>query len=146
MRCREVREGGCRSICRCMIHTGFVSGPSVCLSKEQLDGACGDARYPEEMGVELCVEATSGEYRSNPDANRLEAYEGLLLDSESALWRELLYRKSRRSAPSSPPVKGVCENKSSAFDIESEEEGTSEVGKLPLPTVDPGRDVGVVRV
>lgn len=45
IRVREVREDGSRSsVCRCMLHTGYVEGASIQLKKEQLDGACNDAR------------------------------------------------------------------------------------------------------
>ena len=125
-----------------MIHTGYVSGPMLRLTKDQLDGACNDSHYPEDMSLELGLEETTGDYQVNPTVNRMEAYEGLLLDEHSALWRELLHRKERRLAPTTPPTKPgepVQAEKTNLFDIESDEE--EEVKKLPLPQIDPGRDV-----
>lgn len=143
IRCRQLKADGTRSsLCRSMIHTGYVSGPNLRLSKDQLDGACNDSRYLEDMSLELGLEETTGEYQVDPAVNRMEAYEGLLLDEKSALWRELLHRKERRSAPATPPTKtgeSTPAEKTSLFDIESDEE--EEVKKLPLPQIDPGRDV-----
>ena len=125
-----------------MIHTGYVSGPTLRLTKDQLDGACNDSRYPEDMSLELGLEETTGDYQMDPTVNRMEAYEGLLLDEHSALWRELLHRKERRSTPTTTPAisgEAAQSEKTTLFDIESDEE--EEVKKLPLPQIDPGRDV-----
>lgn len=119
----------------------------------------------------------------------MEAYEGLLLDEKSALFRELQFRKARRSQPQSPIAvpssssmttstavastrslssgeeegeenvekkkeeekegyqKSNVHSQGMLFDIESEEEEEEEeeggkgMKKMPLPKMDPGRDV-----
>ena len=103
------------------------------------------------MCLELRVEETAEEYKPDAAGNRLEVYESLLLDTSSALWRELLYRKERRNASVSVNAnanatatatataaakEGEAEKGSAVFDIDSEEE-------KPLPVKDPSRDVGV---
>ena len=106
------------------------------------------------MCLELCVEETAEEYKPDAAGNRLEVYESLLLDTSSALWRELLYRKERRNASVSANAsanananatatasvkEGETEKGNTVFDIDSEEE-------KPLPVKDPSRDVGVAAV
>lgn len=109
------------------------------------------------MVLELRVEETTEEYKPDVAGNRLEVYESLLLDESSALWRELLYRKERRSAASAASASNAtnaanaanaaggkaetsgaaeteAETGSTVFDIDSEEE-------KPLPVKDPSRDV-----
>lgn len=101
------------------------------------------------MCLELRVEETAEEYKPDTAGNRLEVYESLLLDTSSALWRELLYRKERRNASASATAtatanatatasgkEGEAEKGNTVFDIDSEEE-------KPLPVKDPSRDVGV---
>ena len=101
------------------------------------------------MCLELRVEETAEEYKPDAAGNRLEVYESLLLDTSSALWRELLYRKERRNASVSATAtatanatatasgkEGEAEKGNTVFDIDSEEE-------KPLPVKDPSRDVGV---
>ena len=103
------------------------------------------------MCLELRVEETAEEYKPDAAGNRLEVYESLLLDTSSALWRELLYRKERRNASASATAtanatanatatasgkEGGAEKGNTVFDIDSEEE-------KPLPVKDPSRDVGV---
>ena len=101
------------------------------------------------MCLELRVEETAEEYKPDAAGNRLEVYESLLLDTSSALWRELLYRKERRNASASATAnatatatatasgkEGETEKGNTVFDIDSEEE-------KPLPVKDPSRDVGV---
>lgn len=101
------------------------------------------------MCLELRVEETAEEYKPDAAGNRLEVYESLLLDTSSALWRELLYRKERRNASASANAsatatatatasgkEGEAEKGNTVFDIDSEEE-------KPLPVKDPSRDVGV---
>lgn len=103
------------------------------------------------MCLELRVEETAEEYKPDAAGNRLEVYESLLLDTSSALWRELLYRKERRNASASATAtanatanatatasgkEGGAEKGNTVFDIDSEEE-------KPLPMKDPSRDVGV---
>lgn len=111
------------------------------------------------MVLELRVEETTEEYKPNVAGNRLEVYESLLLDTSSALWRELLYRKERRSAASATgattataatatataangkaetEAETEAETGSTVFDIDSEEE-------KPLPVKDPSRDVRAAR-
>lgn len=110
------------------------------------------------MVLELRVEETAEEYTPNVAGNRLEVYESLLLDASSALWRELLYRKERRSATASATASAAAANGatggdkaeasgaaeteaetgSTVFDIDSEEE-------KPLPVKDPSRDVRAAR-
>ena len=93
------------------------------------------------MCLELRVEETAEEYKPDAAGNRLEGYESLLLDTSSALWRELLYRKERRNASATATAtasgkEGEAEKGNTVFDIDSEEE-------KPLPVKDPSRDVGV---
>ena len=99
------------------------------------------------MCLELRVEETAEEYKPDAAGNRLEVYESLLLDTSSALWRELLYRKERRNASANANAnatatatasgkEGETEKGNTVFDIDSEEE-------KPLPVKDPSRDVGV---
>ena len=91
------------------------------------------------MSLELSLENYEGEYKTDVAVNRLEAYEGLLLDEKSALWRELQARKERRTAQPSPAAReNAPAAKETVFDVESDEEAPT----LPLPQVDPGRDVG----
>lgn len=110
-------------------------------------GRCGNTMY-----VELRVEETREEYKPEAEKNRLEVYESLLLDTSSALWRELVHRKEGRNAVSAVSATSTTntsstENttnttnteKSEVFDIDSEEE------EKKLPVKDPSRDVGRVR-
>ena len=106
-------------------------------------GRCGNT-----MSVELRVEETREEYKPEAEKNRLEVYESLLLDTSSALWRELVHRKEGRNAVSTTSTTNTSstENttnttnteKSEVFDIDSEEE------EKKLPVKDPSRDVGHV--
>lgn len=100
------------------------------------------------MYVELRVEETREEYKPEAEKNRLEVYESLLLDTSSALWRELVHRKEGRnvSAVSATNTANTTNTsntsnteKSEVFDIDSEEE------EKKLPVKDPSRDVGHVR-
>lgn len=109
-------------------------------------GRCGNTMY-----VELRVEETREEYKPEAEKNRLEVYESLLLDTSSALWRELVHRKEGRnaSAVSATNTANTTNTtntsntsnteKSEVFDIDSEEE------EKKLPVKDPSRDVGRVR-
>ena len=101
------------------------------------------------MYVELRVEETREEYKPEAEKNRLEVYESLLLDTSSALWRELVHRKEGRNAVSAVSATNTANTtntsntsnteKSEVFDIDSEEE------EKKLPVKDPSRDVGHVR-
>ena len=95
------------------------------------------------MYVELRVEETREEYKPEAEKNRLEVYESLLLDTSSALWRELVHRKEGRNAVSAVSAVSASSmtntEKSEVFDIDSEEE------EKKLPVKDPSRDVGRVR-
>lgn len=95
------------------------------------------------MYVELRVEETREEYKPEAEKNRLEVYESLLLDTSSALWRELVHRKEGRNAVSAVSAVSASSmtntEKSEVFDIDSEEE------EKKLPVKDPSRDVGHVR-
>ena len=99
------------------------------------------------MYVELRVEETREEYKPEAEKNRLEVYESLLLDTSSALWRELVHRKEGRNASAVSTTSAVSATnttnttnteKSEVFDIDSEEE------EKKLPVKDPSRDVGHV--
>lgn len=100
------------------------------------------------MYVELRVEETREEYKPEAEKNRLEVYESLLLDTSSALWRELVHRKEGRNAVSAVSATNTANTtnttnttnteKSEVFDIDSEEE------EKKLPVKDPSRDVGHV--
>lgn len=103
------------------------------------------------MYVELRVEETREEYKPEAEKNRLEVYESLLLDTSSALWRELVHRKEGRNASAvsatntsntsstANTTNTTNTEKSEVFDIDSEEE------EKKLPVKDPSRDVGHVR-
>ena len=102
-------------------------------------GRCGNTMY-----VELRVEETREEYKPEAEKNRLEVYESLLLDTSSALWRELVHRKEGRNAVSAVSATNTSnttntEKSEEVFDIDSEEE------EKKLPVKDPSRDVGHVR-
>ena len=112
-------------------------------------GRCGNTMY-----VELRVEETREEYKPEAEKNRLEVYESLLLDTSSALWRELVHRTEGRNASNvsnasassmtntsntSNTSSMTNTEKSEVFDIDSEEE------EKKLPVKDPSRDVGRVR-
>ena len=110
-------------------------------------GRCGNTMY-----VELRVEETREEYKPEAEKNRLEVYESLLLDTSSALWRELVHRKEGRNAVSAVSATSTTNTSSTenttnttntekreVFDIDSEEE------EKKLPVKDPSRDVGRVR-
>ena len=102
-------------------------------------GRCGNTMY-----VELRVEETREEYKPEAEKNRLEVYESLLLDTSSALWRELVHRKEGRNAVSTTSTSNTTnttntEKSEEVFDIDSEEE------EKKLPVKDPSRDVGRVR-
>lgn len=102
------------------------------------------------MYVELRVEETREEYKPEAEKNRLEVYESLLLDTSSALWRELVHRKEGRNASAvsatntsntsstANTTNTTNTEKSEVFDIDSEEE------EKKLPVKDPSRDVGHV--
>ena len=101
---------------------------------------CGNTMY-----VELRVEETQEEYKPEAEKNRLEVYESLLLDTSSALWRELVHRKEGRNASNASAVSATSttntsntEKSEEVFDIDSEEE------EKKLPVKDPSRDVRCV--
>ena len=101
-------------------------------------GRCGNTMY-----VELRVEETREEYKPEAEKNRLEVYESLLLDTSSALWRELVHRKEGRNAVSTTSTSNTTnttntEKSEEVFDIDSEEE------EKKLPVKDPSRDVRCV--
>ena len=103
------------------------------------------------MYVVMRVEETREEYKPEAEKNRLEVYESLLLDTSSALWRELVHRKEGRNASAVSATNTsntsrtaitrfrTVTEKSEVFDIDSEEE------EKKLPVKDPSRDVGRVR-
>ena len=100
-------------------------------------GRCGNTMY-----VELRVEETREEYKPEAEKNRLEVYESLLLDTSSALWRELVHRKEGRNVSAVSAVSASSmtntEKSEEVFDIDSEEE------EKKLPVKDPSRDVRCV--
>ena len=106
-------------------------------------------RWKDSMNMELNMESSSNEYKPDQEVNRLEVYESLLLDTQSALWREVLHRKeSRSSKPVTPSTttttKGKKSEEEGVFDIGSEEEEEEEENGLKekkLPVKDAGRDV-----
>ena len=105
-------------------------------------------RWKDSMSMELNMESSSNEYKPDQEVNRLEVYESLLLDTQSALWREVLHRKeSRSSKPVTPSTSTTTKGKKSeeegVFDIGSEEEEEEENGlkEKKLPVKDAGRDV-----
>lgn len=105
-------------------------------------------RWKDSMSMELNMESSSNEYKPDQEVNRLEVYESLLLDTQSALWREVLHRKeSRSSKPVTPSTSTTTKGKKSeeegVFDIgsEEEEEEENELKEKKLPVKDAGRDV-----
>ena len=104
-------------------------------------------RWKDSMSMELNMESSSNEYKPDQEVNRLEVYESLLLDTQSALWREVLHRKESRSSkpvtPSTTTGKGKKNEEEGVFDIGSEEEEEEENGlkEKKLPVKDAGRDV-----
>lgn len=104
-------------------------------------------RWKDSMSMELNMESSSNEYKPDQEVNRLEVYESLLLDTQSALWREVLHRKeSRSSKPVTPSTttitKGKKNEEEGVFDIGSEEEEEeNELKEKKLPVKDAGRDV-----
>mgnify|MGYP001774682407 CR=1 FL=1 len=104
-------------------------------------------RWKDSMSMELNMESSSNEYKPDQEVNRLEVYESLLLDTQSALWREVLHRKeSRSSKPVTPSTttttKGKKSEEEGVFDIGSEEEEEeNELKEKKLPVKDAGRDV-----
>lgn len=92
------------------------------------------------MSVELSIEPSQSEYHPDKEVNRLEVYESLLFDNQSALWREVLHRKQRRSkAVTSNTTPNTKKTEAVMFDIDSEEEeGEQEAPKGS------GRDVGTI--
>ena len=70
------------------------------MESERLEGVM--SRWSESMGIELNLEVSQNEYQPDREVNRLEVYESLLLDTQSALWREVLHRKERRSSKTTP--------------------------------------------
>ena len=119
-----------------MFHTGYIACPLLRLTRDQLDGASGDPRCPDSMCLELDLEPYTDAYVADSSVNRMEVYESLLFDTNSALWREVLHRKERRAAPSSPPAEKVAAEQP-VFDIDSDEE---EPVKRKVPAKDPARD------
>lgn len=145
------------SLCRCMIHTGYINGSSFRLTKDQLDGATNDPRCPDTMSLELALGESTEEYMADASVNRMEVYESLLFDSNSALWREVLHRKEGRSASeatsaekstadagtnagASTDANANAGAKGDVFDIDSEEDEDEPVKAQPVPKKDPARD------
>ena len=140
-----------------MIHTGYINGAVFRLTKDQLDGATNDPRCPDTMSLELALDASQEEYVADASVNRMEVYESLLFDSNSALWREVLHRKEGRStsdmsssvekpsasasanANASAGANASAKVKGDVFDIDSEEEDEP-VKAQPVPKKDPARD------
>lgn len=136
-----------------MIHTGYINGAVFRLTKDQLDGATSDPRCPDTMSLELALDASQEEYVADASVNRMEVYESLLFDSNSALWREVLHRKKGRStsdvsssvekssasAGASAGANASAKVKGDVFDIDSEEEDEP-VKAQPVPKKDPARD------
>lgn len=85
------------------------------------------------MCIELNLEESQSDYQPDKEVNRLEVYESLLLDTQSALWREVLHRKERRTSKPATPAHGE-KTETGVFDIDSEEEEK-------VPPRDAGRDV-----
>ena len=134
-----------------MIHTGYINGTVFRLTKDQLDGATSDPRCPDTMSLELALDASQEEYVADASVNRMEVYESLLFDSNSALWREVLHRKEGRSTSDASPsvekpsasanasANAGAKVKGDVFDIDSEEEDEP-VKAQPVPKKDPARD------
>ena len=101
------------------------------------------------MSVELNMEVSQSEYQPNSEVNRLEVYESLLLDTQSALWREVLHRKEMRSSKNTNPQKteiqaeAGTETTAEIFDIDSEEEEEEEEKSKNKHTKGQGHDVSL---
>uniref|UniRef100_A0A7S1BY77 Phosphatidylinositol-3,4,5-trisphosphate 3-phosphatase n=1 Tax=Corethron hystrix TaxID=216773 RepID=A0A7S1BY77_9STRA len=62
LRCRHLTSLGKRlSMFRAAFHTGYVPAGVLRLSRTQLDGACGDDRFPENFFIDLIFEACGSE-------------------------------------------------------------------------------------
>jgi len=86
LRCRHLTKSGQRvSMFRAAFHTGYVPPKVLRLTKTQLDGACGDKRFPDDFFLDLifepCDEATASKYL-NPGKTSTSSGEGE--DSEGA--------------------------------------------------------------
>ena len=84
LRCRHLTKSGQRvSMFRAAFHTGYVPPKVLRLTKAQLDGACGDKRFPDDFFLDLifepCDEATASKYL-NPGKTSTNSGE----DSEGA--------------------------------------------------------------
>jgi C2 domain of PTEN tumour-suppressor protein len=77
VRCRHLTSQGQRiSMFRAAFHTGYVPPNVMRLTKEQLDGACRDKRFPDDFFVDLIFEPCVAEMASKHISGKADATEG----------------------------------------------------------------------
>ena len=85
---------------RAALHVGFAPTGVLRLTRDQLDGACGDDRFDGDFFVDLIFEACSGSAQaletgvSNEEGGFSAAYDALLA-KDSAFWKDVEDRKRR---------------------------------------------------
>ena len=101
VRCRHVDDRERRtSMFRAALHVGFAPTGVLRLTRDQLDGACGDDRFDGDFFVDLIFEACSGSAQaletgvSNEEGGFSAAYDALLA-KDSAFWKDVEDRKRR---------------------------------------------------
>jgi hypothetical protein len=78
IRCRHLTSHGQRiSMFRAAFHTGYVPPNVMRLTKEQLDGACRDKRFPDDFFVDLIFEPCVAEMASKHISGKADATESL---------------------------------------------------------------------
>ena len=88
------------SMFRAALHVGFAPTGVLRLTRDQLDGACGDDRFDGDFFVDLIFEACSGSAQaletgvSNEEGGFSAAYDALLA-KDSAFWKDVEDRKRR---------------------------------------------------
>ena len=118
LRCRHLTKSGQRvSMFRAAFHTGYVPPKVLRLTKAQLDGACGDKRFPDDFFLDLIFEpcdgtnsgeGEDGEGAANEAAERrsmgttavgssntvsASAYDSMLHDRDSRFWDVITTRR-----------------------------------------------------
>ena len=100
VRCRHVDDRERRtSMFRAALHVGFAPTGVLRLTRDQLDGACGDDRFDGDFFVDLIFEACSGsaqalETGTGEEEGFSAAYDALLA-KDSAFWKDVEDRKRR---------------------------------------------------
>ena len=105
VRCRHVDDRERRtSMFRAALHVGFAPTGVLRLTRDQLDGACGDDRFDGDFFIDLIFEPASGAQVqalsagvASHEGGFSEAYDALLA-KDSAFWRDVEDRKVRARA------------------------------------------------